>query len=679
MENLYNVDSPIDRVRRKNLNDTFADILRRFNNLQMQINILSGDSSVEDVLTELTKAIDNANVTIEDIQAMAELYETKLTEIEAVITNANNATSETIGAIDDAREAIVDINNLIASMRYKGEYDSSITYYPNNIVRYGKNSYVSLKEQQNVLPDDDGVNWQLIAMGGTDGTGAVSTVNDIEPDGNGNVVLKSSDIGAASVIDLATTSESLGRLEMVLTQHMENFVDVKSFGAKGDGSTDDTIAFQDAISSMANRGGKILIPQGNFLITSTLVIPPSVSLQGAGMFNTMLSTNVEGLLMFSSEYGVDTGVNISVSDLGILCNAENVQGFKFVFCNRVSLSDIIFYGCKVNAEFDRGGLNRLNNLVSAGTSTLKSGSIRLWSSDDTKFGCTFTTLSNYRIENNGQGVQSPALYMRRAVGVRCDNIITNDSDYTGICILLENDCQGITVENSIIVGYGVGVAFQQGNGVANAPVFCTFSNVDFDQCAISSIVVTEGGWLHFDGGHITSSRIAEDSKAINVSSKKSQWIRFTSLQIGGYRGNGGTAILLNDTDYVSVTDCLVDECNQGIALLGTNTHMQIKDNTVLRTDYPIVGNPSNGENIIKDNYGIDGTSKIPSPALPASDVGIKNNFGYPVRIYIYGGNVSLIKINDQGAGFTNGFVLLMPNETLKIVYTVAPNWNWIGI
>ncbi|MER2009291.1 MAG: hypothetical protein ABS939_17720, partial [Psychrobacillus sp.] len=222
MENLYGVDSPIDRERRKNLNDTFADILRRFNNLQMQINILSGDASVEEILAELTEAINNANSTVAELQSLvADSVESSETAIQTAIDNYNNelaaqltviadrlttmqnaiddaetatdaantATANTTSAINDARQAITDINNLIASMSYKGEYNASTTYNTNNIVRYGKSSFVSLKTQNGIAPSDDGVNWRLLAVGGIDGQGAVNTVNGTEPDESGNVNL----------------------------------------------------------------------------------------------------------------------------------------------------------------------------------------------------------------------------------------------------------------------------------------------------------------------------------------------------------------------------------------------------------------------------------------------------------------------------------------------------------
>lgn len=51
-------------------------------------------------------------------------------------------------------------------------------------------------------------------------------------------------------------------------------VNVKSFGAKGDGVTDDTAAFQAAIDTITNTGGIINIPSGIFFINGNFVLPP---------------------------------------------------------------------------------------------------------------------------------------------------------------------------------------------------------------------------------------------------------------------------------------------------------------------------------------------------------------------------------------------------------------------
>ncbi|HEY3322569.1 MAG TPA: glycosyl hydrolase family 28-related protein [Planctomycetota bacterium] len=62
---------------------------------------------------------------------------------------------------------------------------------------------------------------------------------------------------------------------------------VKDFGAKGDGSTDDTKAFQDALKK--TTGGAILIPAGKYVITDFLEIDKSnLVLRGEGPGKTAL-------------------------------------------------------------------------------------------------------------------------------------------------------------------------------------------------------------------------------------------------------------------------------------------------------------------------------------------------------------------------------------------------------
>lgn len=53
---------------------------------------------------------------------------------------------------------------------------------------------------------------------------------------------------------------------------ISDYVNVKDYGAKGDGVTDDTLAIQSAINSLPNHGGVILFPIGEYIITDTITI-----------------------------------------------------------------------------------------------------------------------------------------------------------------------------------------------------------------------------------------------------------------------------------------------------------------------------------------------------------------------------------------------------------------------
>ena len=56
---------------------------------------------------------------------------------------------------------------------------------------------------------------------------------------------------------------------------------VSDFGARGDGKTDDTAAFQSALSAATEQGGKIVVaPAGEYRLNGTLTVPAGVTLEG---------------------------------------------------------------------------------------------------------------------------------------------------------------------------------------------------------------------------------------------------------------------------------------------------------------------------------------------------------------------------------------------------------------
>ena len=68
-------------------------------------------------------------------------------------------------------------------------------------------------------------------------------------------------------------------------------IEVKDFGATGNGISDDTQAFINAILSLGGNAGVILIAEGDYLISSTLNIPSNVILKGeaAGKSNLLFN------------------------------------------------------------------------------------------------------------------------------------------------------------------------------------------------------------------------------------------------------------------------------------------------------------------------------------------------------------------------------------------------------
>src|SRR5450756_1183698 len=56
---------------------------------------------------------------------------------------------------------------------------------------------------------------------------------------------------------------------------------VRDFGAKGDGKTDDTAAFQKALDTAAEAGGGVVLAtRGNYFFAGHLNVPRAVTLRG---------------------------------------------------------------------------------------------------------------------------------------------------------------------------------------------------------------------------------------------------------------------------------------------------------------------------------------------------------------------------------------------------------------
>ncbi|KAJ5823632.1 hypothetical protein N7447_005972 [Penicillium robsamsonii] len=71
-----------------------------------------------------------------------------------------------------------------------------------------------------------------------------------------------------------------------------SFISIRSAGAKGDGSTDDTKAIQSALTSAASAGKIVFFDQGNYKVTNTLYVPPGSRIVGEAYSVIMATGNV---------------------------------------------------------------------------------------------------------------------------------------------------------------------------------------------------------------------------------------------------------------------------------------------------------------------------------------------------------------------------------------------------
>lgn len=117
----------------------------------------------------------------------------------------------------------------------------------------------------------------------------------------------------AAVIDIGDNLKVLSEGSSVprkLSQRFGDVVNVKDFGAKGDGylfydgtikfydgANDDTDAIQAAINACSTRGGgKVYLPQGIYMCRHTVDLPSSITLVGDGQLATIIAKKMPNYL-----------------------------------------------------------------------------------------------------------------------------------------------------------------------------------------------------------------------------------------------------------------------------------------------------------------------------------------------------------------------------------------------
>ena len=133
------------------------------------------------------------------------------------------------------------------------------------------------------------------------------------------------------------TQAGTGAVASNVNTKLQEVVSVKDFGAVGDGVTDDTAAIQAAIDSLGNSGGTILIPEGTYLISSTLNLTKKTTLTGEGGYflNQYSDTDFTvGGTTIKLKTGSNTDmlkVQLDIASIGVdyrsHCSIRNIQFF----------------------------------------------------------------------------------------------------------------------------------------------------------------------------------------------------------------------------------------------------------------------------------------------------------------------------------------------------------------
>lgn len=190
-----------------------------------------------------------------------------------------------------------------------------------------------------------GVN-KVYAKGGTAltvGTPGNATVTD-------GSVSPSAGINSSKLSFLQGSGGSIAR---TVQSKLQDILSVRDFGATGNGTTDDTAAFNLAIAVATALGGaRVFVPAGTYLVSSTIVLAANVIIEGDGKYASSITVpnTATGFAGYTpNAVFMLNASNCGIRHLGMNGNiANNSTGSFGAIANTVAVSNIFVTDCYIH-------------------------------------------------------------------------------------------------------------------------------------------------------------------------------------------------------------------------------------------------------------------------------------------------------------------------------------------
>ena len=512
---------------------------------------------------------------------------------------------------------------------------------------------------------------------------------------------------------------------------------VLAYGAKGNGTTDDTSAIQAAITACQNNGGGVVFfPAGTYFISATLnITTDNVHLAGAGWGSQLLaSASFSGsyMLYVQSLSNFRYGIRIqelffngnSVAALGGL-NLEStyhcvLDHVRVRYCGAIS----VFWN-GVSGKF--GAYNHMRDCTVTDGTTASSIGVKTQNSEWLVIeGCdiiTFTTAGAYGVNLNNLNCT--------VIGSRFDNIDTAlYMSFSSRCLV--SGCQFDRAftrfinlrgnQSSIITG----CSFNTRSGSGTEVIYVNDGNNQTNTITDCTVEPSNGGWTYFinesgntggPGNIYTGNTTAGLKLALVTGTGRSNIgvnpvtpLVAPSAPTVNTAATGGTipAGTYNvEVTYVNAYGETAASASTPITTTGATSTITItappqRGNAVgwyayvtqagggsytrqqaagassqFANNLTLTATPSSGGATAPVSNTTAGFSQ---PAIPASGAVFANPVaGVDCMVYINGGTVSAIAVGGQTlTGVTSGAVRVPAYGSITLTYSAAPTWTWIG-
>lgn len=461
-----------------------------------------------------------------------------------------------------------------------------------------------------------------------------------------------------------------GAVSRTLQDKGRDIPSVKDFGAVGDGTTDDTAAFQAAHDALPTNGGDVFVPPGTYKLSSAVTFSKPTCLYGAGVKSTTLKTSsaTSDVLVFDCAYctvenmGFDSSATRTAGSyvrITINCIRSRVRDFLMVggfvgitavcadtlwiengdiFDTATAGYGIRFIGDGVTAAgndlyVSRVTMSGASNVATAGIQITNNGAINITDCDIIRHGSCL-------LINPGSGEVASAIYVMNSY---------LDSATNGAVI---DPAAGGTVAQCHFIGCWMGA--HSGHGIIIGSTG-TIRGVEFNGVQVFSNVtrgVFLGGGLdiNFIGGAICGNT----GDGVTVSANVSDW-HFLGVRIGNGYGKSGNAngivVSAGTSNRWSIIGCDVS---------GNTTANLVDGGTGLVKK-------------VSDNFGLGGTTAAITVTASPFSYAAGNK---PEVIYIRGGTVSSVTVEGiQVHAQSNVTVYLRSAASVVVTYSSVPTMN----
>ena len=264
-----------------------------------------------------------------------------------------------------------EINNKLDEMAQEGELVSIIGEYLslNSIISF--NTLDDLKDGNNLI---NGLTARILGNTENDKTGAYYKIRELE---------ESDTIDEYNLISLTNYPELVG--ERIYETIITSPINVKYYGAKGDGITDDSTIIQNIIDNNPKR--TLYFPSGNYLLKSGIKVqhkyPVSFKLESDSKLftDTAITCLIDLATDRTSEdyFNIETDPYITHIDGGVINCDNTIYGIRtqssgsILYMNNVRLENVDNYGIYINRdEYYNSSNANLCNLVIRGKNSSSS-------------------------------------------------------------------------------------------------------------------------------------------------------------------------------------------------------------------------------------------------------------------------------------------------------------------